>query len=44
MSALNSRGERLTYADDVILNDADMTALERKVAKLHESYTAMARR
>ena len=44
MSAQNSRGERLTYADDVILNDADMTALERKVAKLHESYTAMARR
>ena len=44
MSAQNSRGERLTYADDVILNDVDIAALERKVAKLHESYTAMARR
>lgn len=41
MAAQNSRNERLTYADDVILNDANITSLEEKVATLHACYSTM---
>lgn len=44
MDAQNSRGERLTYADDVILNDSDMASLERKVTELHNYYQTISMR
>lgn len=33
-----SRARRLSRADDVIVNDGDLTHLEREVRKLHEHY------
>lgn len=37
-----SSTERLTIAEDVIINDQDMEALELKVKKLHQQYLQMA--
>jgi len=36
-----SRAERLRLADDVITNDADLSALAHQVARLHQSYLAL---
>ncbi|OGI48851.1 MAG: dephospho-CoA kinase [Candidatus Muproteobacteria bacterium RBG_16_65_34] len=40
MAAQTSRAERLQKADDVIVNDADMTHLEREIERLHALYVA----
>ncbi|SEA52474.1 dephospho-CoA kinase [Nitrosospira multiformis] len=37
-----SRDERLGQADDVIVNDADLTNLERQVRALHKKYMTLA--
>lgn len=42
MQAQNSRQERLSYADDVIMNDADMAQLETEVDALHNLYLTLA--
>lgn len=36
------RTTRLSYADDVLYNDGDLTALKQQVIKLHEKYLAEA--
>lgn len=36
-----SRSQRLVRADDVILNDGDLSQLESKVRALHQSYIAL---
>lgn len=41
MAAQNSREERLSYADDVILNDSDLEHLQNEVAALHAAYLKM---
>jgi dephospho-CoA kinase len=42
LAAQASREQRLTAADDVIVNDQDLAHLDREVARLHEQYLAMA--
>jgi dephospho-CoA kinase len=42
MSAQLSRAERLQQADDVIVNDLDMSHLKRQVDALHNKYLALA--
>jgi dephospho-CoA kinase len=42
MSAQLSRTERLQQADDVIVNDLDMSHLKRQVDALHTKYLALA--
>jgi dephospho-CoA kinase len=42
MAAQASREERLAVADDVIVNDRDLSHLDAEVARLHEQYLAMA--
>src|SRR6185437_1859425 len=42
MSAQLSRAERLQQADDVIVNDFDMSHLKRQVDALHNKYLALA--
>lgn len=42
MQAQLTRDERLRQADDVIVNDRDIAALETEVAMLHERYVALA--
>jgi dephospho-CoA kinase len=37
-----SRAQRLTVADDVIVNDADLTHLDAEVARLHAFYQGLA--
>jgi dephospho-CoA kinase len=43
LRAQTSRGERLALADDVIVNDSDLGALERKVRELDVRYRELAR-
>lgn len=43
LDAQVSREARLAIADDVIVNDADLDSLERKVDALHRHYVAMSR-
>ena len=43
LDAQASREARLAIADDVIVNDADLQSLERKVDGLHRHYVAMSR-
>lgn len=43
MAAQSSREERLKLADDVIVNDGGLDALDLAVARLHETYLAMAK-
>jgi dephospho-CoA kinase len=42
MAAQASREQRLAAADDVIVNDGAITALDDKVRELHEQYLIMA--
>lgn len=42
MAAQNSRDERLSYADDVILNDGDIAQLKTDVEALHNLYLMLA--
>jgi dephospho-CoA kinase len=42
MATQASRQQRLAVADDVIVNDGDVLALEPQVARLHATYTALA--
>lgn len=42
MASQASRAQRLAAATDVIVNDADPEALERQVARVHETYLALA--
>lgn len=42
LEAQNSREERLSYADDVIMNDGDMAQLEAEVDALHNLYLTLA--
>lgn len=42
MSSQSSREERLAIADDVIINDRDLEALEDQVKKLHQQYLQIA--
>jgi len=44
MAAQASREERLTAADDVIVNEGDLTALDDQVRALHDQYLEMAKR
>ncbi len=37
------RAERLRHADDVLANDGDLPALQRRVARLHAQYLDLAR-
>jgi len=37
----SSREQRLAIADDVIVNDGDLKALEQQVKKLHQKYSAL---
>lgn len=41
MQAQSSRDERLTYADDVILNDQSIDDLQHEVELLHKCYTKL---
>jgi dephospho-CoA kinase len=43
MAAQLSRRDRLQQADDVIVNDADMSHLKRQVDALHNKYLALAK-
>jgi dephospho-CoA kinase len=43
LKAQTSRAERLALADDVIVNDSDLGALERKVRELDVRYRELAR-
>lgn len=43
IAAQISRQDRLEKADDVILNDQDLTYLQNEVAKLHEVYLGLAK-
>jgi dephospho-CoA kinase len=43
LNAQVSRGARLKAADDVITNDADMSAVQTQVAALHARYLELAR-
>ncbi len=42
MKAQATRQQRLSYADDVIENSADMTSLEDRVEQYHEKYLRLA--
>ncbi|MBT8099151.1 MAG: dephospho-CoA kinase [Gammaproteobacteria bacterium] len=42
LAAQSSREERLKIADDVVMNDSDLTATVEQVQKLHESYLRLA--
>jgi dephospho-CoA kinase len=42
LAAQASRAERLAVADDVLVNDADLAALEARVGKLHDMYLGLA--
>lgn len=42
MAAQASREERLAAADDVVVNDQDLTHLDREVEALHQRYTQLA--
>jgi dephospho-CoA kinase len=42
MGAQVSRKERLARADDVVLNDGDLAALDTAVEALHRRYLALA--
>ena len=42
MASQASRAQRLAAATDVIVNDADTDALERQVARMHETYLELA--
>lgn len=42
IQAQNSRDERLSYADDVIVNDQDLDALRHEVDALHQCYLKIA--
>jgi dephospho-CoA kinase len=42
MAAQISRAQRLQQADDVIVNNSDMTHLEQEVARLHAHYLSLA--
>lgn len=44
LAAQADRDTRLAAADDVIVNDADLATLERRVGALHAHYLALARR
>ncbi|NCW22444.1 MAG: dephospho-CoA kinase, partial [Gammaproteobacteria bacterium] len=41
LAAQASRAARLAIADDVIVNDGDLAALEARVASLHERYLGL---
>lgn len=41
-AAQASRRERLAWADEVIVNDGDMTVLDREVERLHRVYLGLA--
>lgn len=43
LAAQSSREERLAIADDVVLNDGDLTSTVEQVQKLHETYLGLAR-
>lgn len=43
MAAQTSRQERLKHADDVIVNDGSLEALQQQVATLHQRYLKLAR-
>jgi dephospho-CoA kinase len=43
IEAQASREQRLALADDVIVNDGSLEALDEEVARLHEIYSEMAR-
>jgi dephospho-CoA kinase len=43
MAAQTSRNRRLEFADDVIVNDGSLDALDDKVERLHQSYLELAR-
>ena len=43
IEAQASREQRLALADDVIVNDGSLEALDEEVARLHEVYSEMAR-
>lgn len=43
VAAQASREARLAAADDVIVNDGDLAAIEREVGRLHDRYVALAR-
>lgn len=43
LAAQSTRDERLAIADDVIVNDADQTALDSMVAALHARYLELAK-
>lgn len=43
MAAQPSREQRLAYADDVIVNDGSLDALDQAVLSLHQQYLEMAR-
>lgn len=42
LAAQVSRGERLTAADDILLNTGSLEALHAEVARLHQRYLALA--
>jgi dephospho-CoA kinase len=42
MASQVSRAERLRHADDIVRNDADLTALSAAVTALHRKYLALA--
>lgn len=44
LAAQSSRSARLAIADDVVVNDADLAALQSKVTALHAFYVAASRR
>ena len=43
MASQADRSTRLAKADDILLNDADIAALESRVAALHKTYLEIAR-
>lgn len=42
LATQSERGRRLGHADDIIVNDGDLVALDTAVAKLHRVYTELA--
>ena len=44
MASQLSREERLAKADDVIVNDSDLTSLKQSIIALHSNYLKLARR
>lgn len=42
MAGQSSREQRLAVADDVVVNDGDLAALEKQVKKLHRQYLQIA--